>query len=177
MPLFDGADASGWSYLGGGEMRLLDGYARTHGDGVSLGLWYYSLRTFKNFELNVEFRQSVVGANSGVFVRFPDPRGNVLRPISQGYEVQIARAPGTSESTGAIYSFQAADPKGELTEPGLFNQLQIRVVDQNYEVSLNGQLINSFVGRRNLEGYVGIQVHDSPTDIVDVRRVEITDLP
>ncbi len=177
MKLYDGTTASGWTFIGHGHMVQEDGYVRTQGDGRGLGLWYYSARIFTNFVLSVEFRQQALFANSGVYVRFPDPRGNVLHPISEGYEVQIADAPGGIDTTGAIYDIQAASPLGEIAEAGTWNALQIRVVGQEFDVCLNGKMINSFVGDRSTVGYVGIQVHDAFTDVVDVRSVRIAELP
>ncbi len=177
MKLYDGTTATGWRLIGRGQMVQEDGYARTRGDGRGLGLWYYSARTFTNFVLRVEFRQQSLFSNSGVYVRFPDPRGNVLRPIGEGYEVQIGGAPGEKDTTGAIYDIQAASPLGEIVEASTWNALQIRVVGQAYEVCLNGKTINSFVGERSTAGYIGIQVHDAFTDVVDVRSVRILELP
>ena len=175
--LYDGTTATGWRFIGRGQMVQQDGYVRTRGDGRGLGLWYYSARPFANFALNVEFRQQSLFANSGVYIRFPDPQGNVLRPIGEGYEVQIGGAPGEKDTTGAIYDIQAASPLGEIVEASNWNALQIRVVGQAYEVCLNGKIINSFVGERSAVGYIGIQVHDASTDVVDVRSVRIVELP
>jgi len=177
VKLYDGTTATGWRFIGRGQMVQEDGYVRTRGDGRGLGLWYYSAKLFANFALKVEFRQQSLFSNSGVYVRFPDPQGNVLRPIGEGYEIQIGGAPGATDTTGGIYDIQAASSLGEIAEAGAWNALQIRVVGQQYEVCLNGKVINSLVGDRGTVGYIGIQVHDASTDVVDVRSVRIAELP
>jgi len=70
--------------------------------------------------------------------------------------------------------------------------MEIRVVGQDYTVIRNGEVINEFEnapglpfpGRpddpgsdsRDLVGYVGLQAHGAPNDVVSFRNVRIKDL-
>ena len=65
-----------WRRCGGmGDLGVFSFYANkliTTGEG-GMGLWWYSDRAFTNFILRGEFLQEQDIADSGVFVRFPDP--------------------------------------------------------------------------------------------------------
>ena len=104
-------------------------------------------------------------ANSGVFIRFPDPRTPLdQRPAGScgtvgsartspawvaiycGQEIQIYDGEtGEPQKTGSIYNF---DPLG-LTRPastpkGEWNDYEVRVVGQHYTIIRNGVVINEF---------------------------------
>jgi hypothetical protein len=175
--LFDGKGTEGWKLIGAGSMVVENGYARTRGNGVSLGLWYFAEQEFVDFVLRLDFRQQALESNSGVYVRFPDPQGDVLRPIRSGYEVQIGGLPGERSTTGAFYGQQAAEPHDALLQPGDWNSLEVMAVGQEYEVTLNGTSLNRFTGRRSTRGYLGLQVHERPEDVVDFRNVRVMALP
>ena len=51
-------------------------------------LWYYR-RKFKDFILELEWKTSSKGDNSGVFVRFPNPGNDPYVAVRYGYEIQI----------------------------------------------------------------------------------------
>ena len=76
-----------------------------------------------------------------------------------------------------------------MTPPGIWNDLEIRVVGQHYTVIRNGEVINEFEnlpgvpfpGRpndpdsssRGLVGYVGLQAHGAPPDVVSFRDIRV----
>lgn len=47
-------------------------------------LWYYK-RKFKDFILELEWKASSKGDNSGVFVRFPNPGDDPYVAVNEGY--------------------------------------------------------------------------------------------
>jgi hypothetical protein len=144
-------------------------------------------------------------ANSGVQVRFPAPKLPVPGcdpangepawvAVNCGHEIQINDNPdGDPRKTGSIYGFADLDSAASNPTPrGVWNDLEIRVVGQTYTVIRNGETINEyenapgipFPGRpddpgssgRGLVGYIGLQAHGAPQDIVSFRNVRIRDL-
>ena len=176
VQLFDGTTLTGWTQAGPGNFVVDNGTLRSQ-DG--LGLLWYSRAQFRDFELSVEWKITQLGDNSGVFIRFPDPNGDPFNAVREGYEVQIddLGAPDGAlfHKTGAIYDVEpplvlAAKP------PGQWNTYVIRVVDQTYNVTLNGQpVIANFVGNRSRRGFIGLQNH-LPKDVVFFRNIVVTPL-
>jgi hypothetical protein len=117
--------------------------------------------------------------------------------VNCGHEIQINDSPdgGTNDprKTGSIYGF--ADLNGTQSRPtpaGVWNDLEIKVIGQHYTVTRNGVVINeyenvpgvAFPGRpndpgsssRGLVGYIGLQSHGGPNDIVSFRNIRVLDL-
>jgi hypothetical protein len=79
-----------------------------------------------------------------------------------------------------------------VTPKGVWNDLAVRVVGQTYTVVRNGVKINEFENRpgipfsgrpndpdsssRGLVGYIGLQAHGAPQDVVSFRDIRIKDL-
>ena len=158
-----------WTQAGPGAFKLDNGVATATG---GMGLWYYDGTRFKDFVLRLEYRQAKPSANSGVYVRFPRVDGTPNLPIDEGYEIQIYSGEPAKNSTGAIYSFQ---PPSEVPQkaPGEWNDMEITATGQKYTVRLNGKVINTYTGRRALEGMIGLQNHD---DEVSFRNVRVKEL-
>jgi hypothetical protein len=142
-------------------------------------------------------------ANSGIQVRFPAPKvpvpgcptdDDAWVAVVCGHEVQINDNPGGDpRKTGSIYGFADLDATASKPTPkGVWNDMEIRVVGQTYTVIRNGEVINEFEnapglpfpGRpddpgsdsRDLVGYIGLQAHGAPNDVVSFRNVRIKDL-
>ncbi len=80
-----------------------------------------------------------------------------------------------------------------MTPKGTWNDYEIRVIGQSYEIYRNGVLINEFEnvrglafepprggdpgsdGRRNASGYLGLQVHGA-SDVISYRDIRIKEL-
>jgi hypothetical protein len=109
--LFDGTQKSAdffkqWLMAGGGSFRIV-GRSLIAQPGNQIGLLYYIGKQFDDFTLNLDFclphPRGVCNDNSGVFVRFRDPRKPVLPgtpgpdvpgntatvAVDTGYEIQI----------------------------------------------------------------------------------------
>ncbi|WDZ82622.1 ThuA domain-containing protein [Micromonospora cathayae] len=186
QPIFDGTAASlaDWRQAPTGSFALrTDGSLRSSG---GLGLLWYAGQEFGDFSLKVRFRDvSAEGANgnSGVFVRFPDPRTPLdQRPegscgtqgsartspawvaIYCGHEIQIYDGTGGEpQKTGSVYNF---DPVGleqaRPTPKGEWNDYEVRVVGQRYTIIRNGVVINEF---DNTPGKTSSRPSDPPTDL------------
>ena len=220
--IFDGTRRclSRWRYAGGASIALRpDGTLRTGPGEPGLGVLWYAARPYGDFILRLQFRDdSPIAdrrANSGVQVRFPAPRPPVPgcpttfngQPrttdaaawiaVNCGHEIQINDSPDTPPNdprkTGSIYGFADLDAtQARTTAPGVWNDLEIRVIGQEYTVIRNGVRINRyenvpgvpFPGRpndpdsssRGLVGYVGLQPHGAPQDVVSFRNIRILDL-
>lgn len=175
--LWDGKTLAGWTQSGPGEFVIEDGALKATG---GMGLLWYSAASFGDFTLALEWQVEEAGDNSGVFVRFPDPEAYDWRAkgwpgpewvaVHEGYELQICDAAGDAHNTGSVYSFQG--PSALPARPaGEWNQYEITVSGQRYEIRVNGVLVNEFTGDRGRAGYLGLQNHDdgSPVRFRDIR--------
>jgi hypothetical protein len=171
IPLLDRTEASFrlWRHVGGGTfVRLQDGTVEGRGP---LGMLWFPWRAWGDVVVKLQWRSAGAGAccaNSGVFLRFPDPEQAVADPahpvhpcqvgsararaawvaIFCGQEVQINDGAGDPQATGSVYNFKpvsAAD--AGVTRPGMWNDLEIRITgkgDYTVVVTRNGAVINRF---------------------------------
>ncbi len=220
--IFDGSRRcfARWRYAGGSMITLQrDGTLKTEPGPPNLGVLWYAARPYGDFSLRLQFRDDspVRGtrANSGVQVRFPAPKPPVPGcpmtfngspqtenpaawiAVNCGHEIQINDSPDTPPNdprkTGSIYGFADLNAtQARVTPPGVWNELEIRVVGQHYTVIRNGVVINeyenlpdvAFPGRpndpdsssRGLVGYLGLQAHGAPQDVVSFRNIRVRDI-
>jgi len=180
--LFDGTEETFklWQAAGPGAFALIDG-AIVAQPGGDLGLLYYAPRPFGDFVLRLEFRLDQPDDNSGIFVRFRDPRlpvpdrndsgvahpyqNQAWVPVTTGFEVQIdEQARGTPDGqdehrTGAIYGIPLGSSagrqvyrRGPVLRPGEWHAYEIEVVGDTYKVSLDGQLTTTFTNSDTFRG-------------------------
>lgn len=172
--LFDGSAASlaGWQQIGPGAFDLLAGenvlIARPQND---IGLLTYVQEAFGDFILRLQFRIDSRNDNSGVFVRFRDPRipapdlndpKTVANPawiaVHTGFEIQIDELAQPDQAdrhrTGAIYDVDTGPEvgkqqyqRGSALQPGEWNDLEIEVVGDAYTVALNGYQTVTFINK------------------------------
>ena len=201
-PIFDGTAASlaRWRQAPGGSFELqADGSIQSVG---GLGMLWYPVTDYGDFSVKFRFRDARTDdgfSNSGLFVRFPDPRAPVPGcaddedreawvAIYCGQEIQIYDGPtGEPQKTGSIYNFDpiALDDAGAVPK-GEWSDYEVRVVGQRYTVIRNGEVINTFDNavprassrdgdpptqdRRFDEGYLGVQNHG------DDDKIQISDV-
>lgn len=184
--IFDGTAASlaDWRQAGPGKYSLLpDGTMRSSG---GLGMLWYAKQELGDFSVRLQFRDVAPGtgnANSGVFIRFPDPRTPLAeRPAGScgtvgsartaqewlaiycGQEIQIYDgATGEVQKTGSVYNFKPLGlDKAGVTPKGQWNDYEIRAVGQHYTIIRNGVVINEF---DNTPGKSSSRAGDPPTDL------------
>ncbi len=213
--IFDGSRRcfERWRYTGGASMKLQrDGTVRSGPGAPGLGVLWYKARPYGDFSLRLQFRddspEGGARANSGVQVRFPAPKLPIAGApgcnpsngdpawvsVNCGHEVQINDNPdGDPRKTGSIYGFADLDSQAAKPTPrGVWNDLEVTVIGQQYTVTRNGEVINEFLnvpglpfpGRpddpgssgRGLVGYVGLQAHGAAQDVVSFRNVRIRDI-
>lgn len=188
--LFDGSDAqfANWQMAGGGSFARFGRTLVAQQDGRGLGLLFYKMQPFENFILRVDFLlphpRGNNNDNSGVFIRFRDPRlpdpvpdpvdppnNAAFTAVHTGYEVQIdEEARGDTRfgepdgsffsRTGAIYKIRTLG-----TTPGQQNyQNHGNLAAEQwhrYEIEVNGQ---NYVVRLN--GQPSTSFIRSPADTV-----------
>lgn len=193
VPLFDGASLQGWQMSTIHNQPGRDDPGRfivTNGalvtvPGTDIGLLWHTQPTPPDFELRLEWRRWQEDANSGVFLRFPDPESRnydntAFVGVHFGFEVQIdelATPDGLAiHRTAAIYDFQAPPNPGSLpVRPiGEWNLFAIRVQGHDYTVTLNGTAVTAFSfvpgsdpthpdrglpGTAAMPRFVGLQTH------------------
>ncbi len=170
--LFDGTEKTfqQWQKAQGqGTFSLIDGLIVAYPRANDFALFYYAPETFSNFKLRLQFRLNDVNWNSGVFVRFYDPRkppdsikndprvvGNkAWVAVLTGFEVQIdeVAVPDNLDKhrTGAIYDIEiGTNPgqqnyaRGPIIQAGQWNDYEIEVNNNTYTVRLGGQQTTVF---------------------------------
>jgi hypothetical protein len=167
--LFDGTSTAGWKQAGPGSFELVDGALVTKG---GMGLFWHE-RAFKDFVLTLEYQVGKPGDNSGVFVRFPNPGNDPWVAVHKGHEIQICDTE-KGKQTGAIYNFKNS-AKLASKPPGEWNRYEIRVVGQQYTVTLNGERVNEYTASRADRGHIGLQNHDGGA-VVRFRNIQVTEL-
>jgi sugar phosphate isomerase/epimerase len=172
---YDGRyEKHGWNHYGPGYFELdpKTGVLKSQG---GMGLLWYSVKKYRDFALELDFKCSQKNPNSGVFVRVPDV------PVSDDYiyhafEIQIYDAGQGIHATGAAYDAEA--PKLDASRPaGEWNHYKITFRGKRLQVELNGKLVLDWDAEPRgkvrdfaAEGYIGLQNHDSlsPVYIKDI---------
>jgi choline dehydrogenase-like flavoprotein len=188
--LFDGSDAqfANWQIAGGGSFLKFRRTMIARQDNRGIGLFFYKPQPFENFILRLDFLlphpRGSNNDNSGVFVRFrdprlPDPAPNQSDPadnaafvaVHTGFEVQIdEEARGDTRfnepddsffaRTGAIYKITSPG-----TGPGQQNYQNTSTLAarqwHRYEIEVNNQ---DYVVRPN--GNEATRFRRSPSDSV-----------
>lgn len=161
-------------------------------DMALLGVLWYQLKMFRDFELRLQWQIFSPIANGGIFLRAPQPVGNLFAAggfYDQTLEVQIDERgfdPATNitgspnHRTGALYNrlpanrwaARAVSPRDG--RPGYWNDYVIRIKGDNIEIRLNDEVVCSGVHNAPLaEGYIGFQCH---TEVVQYRCIRIREL-
>ena len=160
---------NGWNHYGPGYFTLdkNTGTLETIG---GMGLFWYSVKKYKNFILELDYKTSEQKANSGIFLRIPEVPVNDDY-IYHSFEIQINDKGKGAHKTAAVYDANAAS-KDVSNPPGEWNHYKITFIDDRITVELNGALVNDWkafpkgkVKDFSDEGYIGIQNHDWDTKV------------
>jgi hypothetical protein len=176
LPLFSDEALKHWRQCGPGRFVVTNGVATGEG---GMGLWWYAARPFTNFVLRGEFMQEQEIADSGVFVRFPDPGNDPWIAVNQGHEMEIGdpNPQDPTWRTGSIYPFQAS-AKANTKPLNQWNNFEMVCVGHTYTVKINGEVVTAWTDpkQRSAAGYVGLQnYNDGKT--VRHRHLRIKELP
>jgi len=159
----------GWNHYGPGyfELDSETGVLTSHG---GMGLFWYSVKEYSDFVLELDFRCADVHTNSGVFVRVPGvPTSDDY--IYHSFEVQISDEGEGIHMTGAAYDAEAPT-KLASNPPGEWNHFKIIFQGDRLKVELNGQEVLDWEaeGRGKVadfapKGYIGLQNHDDMSPV------------
>ena len=157
VPLFSEAALRDWKQAGPGKFAVVDGVATAEG---GMGLWWYAGRPFTNFMMRGEFLQEQEIADSGVFLRFPDPGNDPWVAVKKGQEMEIGDPNPEKPTwrTGSMYPFHA--PVMANTKPvGQWNSYEIVARGHDYSIRINGKVVNTWTDttQRTLSGFIGLQ--------------------
>ncbi len=159
-PLFNGENLSGWQVHGTEKWYVEDGLLVCEsGPDAEYG-YLATEQTYKNFVLELEFRQEADG-NSGVFFR-----SSLDGTKISGWQVEVAPpnhdTGGIYESYGRGWLEQIPEEKENILKMGEWNQLRIEVDGDRVQTFLNGEpmvdLTDEKIGVAN--GSIALQIHD-----------------
>lgn len=176
LALFAEPALTQWRQCGPGGFEVTNGVATARG---GMGLWWFAGRQFTNFVLRGEFKQEEEIADSGVFLRFPDPGNDPWLAVHQGHEMEIGdpKPQDPTWRTGSIYPF-AASEKANTKPAGEWNRYEITCLGHGYTVRINGVLVTQWTDpkERTRHGYIGLQNYDDGKTVRH-RNLRIKDLP
>jgi choline dehydrogenase-like flavoprotein len=172
--IFNGMSGSfaQWQLAGSGNFSLIRGEMIVE-PGNDLGLLFLATQSFSDFILRLEFQLGRIDDNSGIFVRFRNPRlpvpdrnlpgvsypynNQAFVGVDTGFEIQIDELArgipnGLDEHrTGAVYGIpigpnpgQQDFRRGPALVPGQWNTYEIEVRGNTFVVRLNRQQTTRF---------------------------------
>jgi 3-keto-disaccharide hydrolase len=174
--IFNGKNLDGWTIYGTEKWYVEDGLLVCESGPDKEYGYLGTEKEYKNFELNLEFKQGADG-NSGVFFRCSIEGTKIT-----GWQAEVA-PPGSN--TGGIYESYG---RGWLIKPdpeldkflkfGEWNKMKVRVVNDKVETFLNGQQMISFEDEKigKASGKIALQIHSGGGIKVQWRNLKITEL-
>ena len=143
ITLFDGSNLNNWNPIGNANWTLIDGLVQADkGTGFLV-----SKNSYKDFQITAEFWVDEE-ANSGVFLRCPDPQ-NVT--AMNAYEVNIFdKRPDPTYGTGAIVD--VSKPSTMIKAAGRWNTYDITARGSHFTVILNGTKTVDVEDTKHAEG-------------------------
>lgn len=171
----------GWNHYGPGYFELDSESGVLTGRG-GMGLFWYAVKEYGDFVLELEFKTQDGKTNSGIFVRVPGvPTSDDY--IYHSFEIQIDERGEGIHSTGGVYDAEAPSTQG-AKPPGEWNHYRIAFIGDHIAVDLNGQQVIDWQAepRGKVEdfaerGYIGLQNHDDHSKIQfrNIRIKEVAD--
>lgn len=165
-PLFNGRDLSGWRQIqGAAPYAVADGAIVGTAVLNSPNSFLATEKTYGDFILEFEVKQSVPASNSGVqFRSLLEERNDGL--VVCGYQCEID--PSGRGWTAGIYDEQrkgwlypvTLNPEARsLYRNGEWNHIRIEAIGPSLRTWLNGRPVAHVIDRQTAEGFIALQVH------------------
>ena len=176
VSLFNGKDLSGWTIYGTELWYVEDGLLVCESGPDKEYGYFGTEKHYKNFELNLEFKQESDG-NSGVFIR-----STVDGTKISGWQVEVApmglHTGGVYESYGRGWLIKPDPEKEKYLKSGKWNKMKIVVDGATVTSWLNGHemitITDDKIGAG--EGSVVLQIHSGDNVKVKWRNLTLKEL-
>jgi hypothetical protein len=202
--------ADGWEIVASGSQNFFDVQnqnsavlgAGVGNKNVALGVLWFTRKKFQNFILKLDWKAFDIEANSGIFLRTPEPKAlddsfynssTEIQIDERGYDFRNNVYGSPLHKTGAVYEvFPAQKWAAKVLSsrnsgnPGYWNSYEITVQGNEISVKLNGQLVSAgtfpeLLGfadpsngkKKRSEGFIGFQCH---SEVVQFRNIRIKEL-
>ncbi|MGD9328691.1 MAG: DUF1080 domain-containing protein, partial [Cyclobacteriaceae bacterium] len=176
VSLFNGKDLSGWEIYGTEKWYVEDGLIICEsGPDAEYG-YLATKKTFKDFELTLEFKQEADG-NSGVFFR-----SSIEGVEITGWQAEVAppghNSGGIYESYGRGWLIKPDPEKDKALKMGEWNTMKIKAVGDKVTTWLNGQMMVEIEDAKigAAEGSIALQIHSGGGIKVLWRNINIKEL-
>ncbi|MBU3125812.1 DUF1080 domain-containing protein [Sinomicrobium sp. 2019215] len=175
--LFNGKDLTGWEIYGTEKWYVEDGLLVSESGPDKKYGYLGTDKSYKNFELDVEFMQEADG-NSGVFFR-----SGIEGIKISGWQVEVAppdlHTGGVYESYGRGWLIKPEPEKEKNLKYGEWNHMKIRVQGDHVTTWLNGQEMIDFKDAKigEADGKIALQIHDGGGIKVYWRNIVLKELP
>ncbi|SKB62407.1 protein of unknown function [Salegentibacter holothuriorum] len=174
--LFNGENLDGWKIHGTEKWYVEDGLLISESGPDEAYGYLATDENYKNFELNLEFKQEADG-NSGVFIRSEIDGTKIT-----GWQVEVAppnlHTGGIYESYGRGWLIKPDPEKEDALKYGEWNKLKIKVEGNKVTSWLNGVEMVDFsdekIGAAN--GKIALQIHDGGGIKVYWRNIKVQEL-
>jgi hypothetical protein len=188
IDLFNGKDLSNWTYDIGGQdkepidvYRVEDGIIKNTGKPSSV---MRTKQTYKDYEIEVQWRWPDKGGNSGLLIHASKPRERNVWPKSLEVQLQSKEA-GDFWVIGESVRVKDAEQrtKGRRTinytddaekELGQWNTLIVQARGDSVKVFVNGDLVNEAWDCSASSGAICLQAEGTA---IEYRKVQIRPLP
>lgn len=175
--LFNGKDLTGWEIYGTEKWYVEDGLLVSESGPDKKYGYLGTDKSYKNFELDVEFQQEADG-NSGVFFR-----SGIEGTTVSGWQVEVAppdlHTGGVYESYGRGWLIKPEPEKEKALKYGEWNHMKIRVEGDHVTTWLNGEKMIDFKDEKigEADGKIALQIHDGGGIKVYWRNIVLKELP
>ena len=176
VSLFNGKDLSGWEIYGTEKWYVEDGLLICEsGPDAEYG-YLATKKTFKDFELTLEFKQQADG-NSGVFFR-----SSIEGTKITGWQAEVAppghNSGGIYESYGRGWLIKPDPEKDKALKMGEWNTMKIKAIGDKVTTWLNGQMMVEIEDAKigAAEGSIALQIHSGGGIKVLWRNINIKEL-
>lgn len=192
--LFDGKSLAGWdSHLDDENAKTADVWSVRDGVLVCKGQpmgYLYTTKQYENFKLKLQWRwpEGKEPGNSGVLLRISgEPHGFLVKCA----EAQLKH--GNAGDVWGFYGFHVSGDRNRIREvkdhkdlgnfagvahsinaekePGQWNTYEIKLIDDDLTVKINGELVNQATDLDVTPGYIGLQSEGTE---IEFRNIELT---